>query len=81
MKVLQIKYCYTEDEANEFLKTLYVDNWEKGELAYPRLFNIQYCAKVQGDGVETAEADENGVTATAQVNSDIIAIVQYFIEK
>ena len=81
MKILQIKYCYTEDEANEFLKTLYVDNWEKGELAYPRLSNIQYCAKVQGDGVEKNFADENGVTATAQVNSDIIAIVQYFIEK
>ena len=80
MKILQIKYCYSEQEANDFLKTLHVDNWEKGELAYPRLANVNYMARVQGDGVEKNYADNEGVTAKAQVNSDIIAIVQYFIE-
>lgn len=73
MKRLQIKYCYSEEEANEFLKTLTVD-----DLKYPRLHSIQYCAKVSGDGVETEKANEDGITAQAQVNSDIIAVVQYF---
>ena len=75
MKRLQIKYCYSEEEANEFLKTLTVDN-----LEYPRLHAVQYCAKVSGDGIEKNYADDDGVTAKAQVNSDIIAIVQYFVE-
>lgn len=74
-KVLQIKYCYSEEEANEFLKTLTVDN-----LEFPRLHSIQYCSKVSGDGIETAEANAEGITAQAQVNSDIIAVVQYFVE-
>lgn len=76
MKKLQIKYCYSEVEANEFLKTLNVD-----ELKYPRLHSVQYCAKVNGNGIETAEANAEGITAQAQVNSDIIAVVQYFIEE
>ena len=75
MKRLQIKYCYSEAEANEFLKTLSVDN-----LGYPRLHTVQYCARVSGDGIETAEANAEGITAQAQVNSDIIAVVQYFVE-
>lgn len=75
MARLQVKYCYSEEETNDFLKTLTV-----GGVDYPRLHNIQYCAKVQGDGVETEKADANGVTAQAKVNSDVIAIVQYFVE-
>lgn len=75
MKRLQIKYCYSEEEVNEFLKTLAVDN-----IGCPRLHTIQYCSKVSGDGVEKNYADNDGVTAKAQVNSDIIAIVQYFVE-
>ena len=75
MKRLQIKYCYSEEEANEFLKTLTIDS-----IDYPKLHSIQYCAKVSGDGVEKNYADDNGVTAKAQVNSDVIAIVQYFVE-
>ncbi len=75
MKRLQIKYCYSEAETNEFLKTLSVDN-----LEYPRLHTVQYCARVSGDGIETAEANAEGITAQAQVNSDIIAVVQYFVE-
>lgn len=75
MKKLKIKYCYSEEETNQFLERLFLD-----EL-YPRLHSIQYMARVQGDGVEKNYADDNGVTATAQVNSDIIAVVQYFVEE
>ena len=80
MKRLQIKYCYSEKETNEFLMTLACDNWEEGKIAYPRLANVQYMANVRGDGVQTEEANDNGVVANMTINNDIIAIVHYFIE-
>ena len=76
MKVFQIKYCHSEEETNEFLKTLHVE-----ELKYPRLHSVQYCARVSGNGVETQYANAEGITAQAQIDSDVIAVVQYFIQK
>ena len=76
MKKLQVKYCPTENELNEFLKTLSVTS-----LSCPYLHNIQYLPKVYGNGVETENADENGVTAKADVGCDIMAIVSYFVEE
>ena len=76
MKRLQVKYCSTEKELNEFLKTLSITSME-----YPYIHNIQYLPKVYGNGVETEKADENGVTAKADVGSDIMAIVSYFVEE
>jgi hypothetical protein len=73
MKRFQIKYCYSEEEANEFLKTITVD-----DLKYPRLHSDQYYPRVSGDGVETEKANEDGITAQAKVNSDLIAVIQYF---
>ena len=80
MKRLQIKYCYSEQEANEFLMTLACDNWEEGKIAYPRLANVQYMANMHGHGIETEDADEEGVKAKVTIGNDIIAIVQYFVE-
>ncbi len=80
MRKLQIKYCYTEDEANDFLRTLSLDA-VNGRAVYPALSGIQYCAKVQGDGYENINAEpDTGITAKAKVESEIIAIIQYFIE-
>ena len=75
MKKLQVKYCPTEKELNDFLKTLSVTS-----LDYPYLHNIQYLPKVYGNGVETDEPNAEGVTAKADVGCDIIAIVSYFVE-
>lgn len=76
MKRLQVKYCPTEKELNDFLKTLNVSGLS---TEYPYIHNIQYLPKVHGDGVETKEADEEGVTAKANVGCDIVAIVSYFV--
>ena len=82
MRKLQIKYCYTEDEANNFLRALSLSLGEvNGKVAYPVLNGIQYCAKVQGDGYENINAEpDTGITAKAKVESEVIAIIQYFIE-
>jgi len=80
VRKLQIKYCYTEDEANDFLRTLSIDA-VNGRAVYPVLSAIQYCAKVQGDGYENINAEpDTGITAKAKVESELIAIIQYFIE-
>ena len=76
MKTLQIKYCYTEEDANQFLKKFDLGN----DVVYPRLQSIQYCNKVNGDAVDLAEATVDGITGHGFVNSDIIAIIQYVDE-
>lgn len=76
MKVLQVKYCPTEEELNKFLRTLSVSS-----MKYPYVHNIQYLPKVYGNGVEKNYADKDGITATADVGCDIVAIVQYFVEE
>ena len=83
MRKLQIKYCYTEEETNNFLRTLSIglSGEVNGKTVSPTLQGIQYCAKVQGDGYESQYAeDDTGITAKAKVESEVIAIVQYFIE-
>ena len=65
MKALQVKYCYSEEEANEFLKTLSVDG-----LTCPRLHAIQYCPKASVSG--------NNDSIEGQCN--VVAIIQYFVE-
>ena len=37
MRKLKVKYCYSEEETNEFLKTLNIDKSD-----YPKLQSIQY---------------------------------------
>ena len=61
--IVQVKYCYTEEELNEFLKTLHTEAGLK-----PRLHSIQYCATVEGKGNNDS----------AEVGSSVVAIVQYF---
>jgi hypothetical protein len=74
-KILQIKYCYTEQETNEFLKSL--DLYKEGtslEICDAQgyfkkyLSGITYFPRVQGEG----DADKSSVS------SDILAVVQYF---
>jgi len=79
MERIQVKYCYNLDELNEFLKTLNINN-KYGPTKYPCLANVQYLPKVYGNGVEKNFADEEGITASADVGCDIAAVVQYFID-
>lgn len=81
MKRLQVKYCYSDKEANDFLKTLEIPTGEKQSYDYYKkyLVNVQYMAKVHGDGIETESADKDGVTARVTVGNDVIAIIQYFV--
>ncbi len=64
--IIQVKYCYSEEELNEFLKTLHTD----AALA-PRLHNIQYLPNVNGEG------DDSKVS----ISNSVIAIVQYWTKK
>lgn len=68
MKRLQIKYCYTEEETNEFLKTL--PCVADGEYNKNKLYSIQFINKVEGNGTETS----------CKVGTDVIAIVEYFVD-
>ena len=77
MTRLRVKYCYYEDELNDFLKTLEVDS----PTTYPKLHLIHYLPHMRGDGYETAVADDSGITARATVDNDIIAVVQYFVKE
>ena len=62
---VQVKYCFSEEELNNFLKTLHV----AGDLL-PRLHTIQYMANVRGDVQEDK----------GSISNSVIAMVQYFIE-
>ena len=84
-KVLQIKYCYSEQETNDFLRGLEIWRENESHATYDKNMNfvkylsgITYLPKVRGEGVEKNYADNEGVTAKATVNSEIIAVVQYF---
>lgn len=61
--IVQVKYCYTEEELNEFLKTLHTEAGLK-----PRLHSIQYVSTVDGGGHDD----------TFSVVNSIVAVVQYF---
>ena len=58
---LQVKYCYSETELNDFLATLHVNS----EL--PKVHNISFIPQC------TASDEEK----TVQIGCEIIAIVQY----
>lgn len=75
-RIVQVKYCYTEEELNEFLKTL---NFSTLSDTSPTLFNIQYMANMHGDGVEKHYADNEGIIAKVTIGNDIIAMVQYIV--
>lgn len=69
MERLQVKYVKTEEELNEFLKTLHV--YEKyGEKKYPVLGSIQYV------GLVSCEGNNDSIKA----GTNVMAAVQYFIE-
>ena len=77
-KILQVKYCYTEQETNEFLKSLRLrkegtaEDICDGEGQFIKyLADITYLSRVQ-------YADEEGVKTKSVVSSDILAVVQYF---
>ena len=74
MKKLQVKYCYSEEETNNFLLTLSVSN-----LEYPCLHSIQYMAKMHGDGGQEYNADGE-LRDKISIGSDVIAMIQYFVE-
>lgn len=77
--VLQVKYCYSEQELNEFLATLQLPLKSIDiDVEKPTLYGIQYMANMRGNGVETAEPDENGVKAKVIVDNGVIAMVQYY---
>ena len=64
--IIQVKYCYSEESLNEFLKTLHTD-----VSLTPKLHNIQYMANVDGKGDDSKVSISNG----------IIAMVQYWTKK
>lgn len=66
MKVLRVKYCYSESDLNLFLETLNVDQ----NASLPKLHSIQYLPQALGHG-----NNEN-----LEMHSEVIAIVQYFTE-
>ena len=66
MERLQVKYVTTEAELNEFLSTLFIGN----TASFPKLLNISYIPKVEGNGTETATS----------IGSTVIAAVQYIVE-
>lgn len=71
MTRLQIKYCNTEEEANEFLKTLSVSVGPTSSgFGSNKLHTIQYCAGVHG----------NSTNDDISINSGITAIIQFFVE-
>ncbi len=71
MRRLQVKYCTSEKELNEFLTTLNVDSTS----VFPRLHNINYIVKPEGEGTVSGEE------GSATVGAEVIAIVQYFVEE
>ena len=78
-KVFQIKYCYSEADANNFLKML--DIWEKGEpisdLNKLYLSSITYMADVHGHGGQEYDADGE-LRDKISISNGIVAIIQYF---
>ena len=78
-KVFKVKYCYSEEETNEFLSKL--DIFEKDtalkDLNQLYLSNITYMADVHGHGGQ--EYDVNGdLRDNISISNGIVAIIQYF---
>ena len=65
-KILQVKYVTSEQELNDFLKTLSVNSLDK---EYPKLQAVQYIAQLNYKG--TAE--------DIDVQTRVLAAVQYFV--
>ena len=66
MEKLQVKYLETERELNKFLLTLSIGV----NSSLPRLHNIYYIPKAEG----------NGTSNVMSIDSTIIAAVQYIVE-
>ena len=81
---LQVKYCYSEEELNNFLLTLnldikYKDTSDVVCADCPRLQGIQYLPKVKGTGGDYYNEDGEKM-CRAEAGCDIVAIVSYFAE-
>lgn len=84
MVKLQIKYCYSEEELNNFLLGLNLDTryTNQNDIVFadcPRLQGIQYLPKVKGDAHEYYNEDGEKM-CKAEAGCDIVAIVSYFVE-
>ena len=73
--IMQVKYCYSEESLNAFLKTLHTD----ASLS-PKLHSIQYMADVHGKGGQEYDSDGN-LRDNMSISNDIVAIVQYWITR
>ena len=69
--IIQVKYCYSEESLNAFLKTLHT---EAGLT--PRLQGINYMADVHGKGGQEYDSDGN-LRDNMSLSNDIVAIVQH----
>ena len=83
--ILQVKYCYSEEELNDFLSTLNVTvQDDSGKLLYtpkcPRLQSIQYLPKVKGEQHEYINEDGEKM-CRGEAGCDIVAVVMYFTYK
>lgn len=65
MEKLQVKFCHSLDELNEFLKTLSVTN-----STCPHLHTIQYLPDMSA----------KGNVDIFDINSSVVSIVQYFVD-
>ena len=77
MKKLQVKYCYSETELNEFLLTLGVSGVETA-IGRPMLHSVQYCPRQTGKSFDYYT--EDGQKSEISITGGVIAIVQYLIE-
>ena len=72
-KIFKVKYCYSEEELNEFLATMpfdivYLDENKEKETAISKLHSITYVPSCNGGG-----NDES-----VDYKTDIVAVVQYW---
>lgn len=63
--IVQVHYCGSEESLNGFLSILKIE----GD-SYPKLYNITFIPKPEG----------NGNNDSMQINGSVIAAVQYLIE-
>jgi len=63
--VLQVHYCGCEESLNGFLSSLKTEGNN-----YPKLYNITFITKPEG----------NGNNDSMQINGSVIAAVQYLVE-
>lgn len=69
-KILKVKYCYSEEELNEFLATMPFEVFhdKEEEKSVSKLYGITYLPAPNGE----ATVD------TGSYRTDIIAVVQYW---